>query len=117
MTYFIVLIAIVVIFFLFKRSQKKDSSDIVIEKEELAEKNKEELKEKIKKDLEKNKVDIKNKEKIPYVFIASNSKKYHYEGCRYLRKKTMKKVPLNIAEKDGYIPCKVCNKKKISLLK
>ena len=49
-----------------------------------------------------------------FLFLL-HSKKYHYKGCRYYQENTMEETPLDIAKKNGYIPCKICNHKKISL--
>jgi predicted transcriptional regulator len=100
----VILIAVVVVFFLLKGSKTKDSHEVITEKEEIAMKNKEILKEKIQNDLKQNKIDD--------VYVSSHSKKYHYEGCRYFHKETMKKIPLDVAKKEGYLPCKVCAPKK-----
>ena len=104
MSTIVILIGVVVIFFLLKGSKTKESHEVISEKEEIAMKNKEILKEKIQKDLKKN--------KIANVFISPNSKKYHYKGCRYFHEGKMKEIPLDAAKKEGYLPCKVCNKKK-----
>jgi hypothetical protein len=99
-----ILIIVVIIFFLLRSSKIKDSHEVFTEKDELAMKNKEVLREKIQNDLKKN--------KIEKVFISQHSKKYHYKNCRYYHEKTMKEIPLDIARKEGYVPCKICNPKK-----
>lgn len=98
-----ILIGVVVIIFLLKGSKTKDSHEIINEKDELAIKNKEILKEKIQNDLKNNKID--------HVFVSSHSKKYHTKKCRYYNN-TMSELSLDIAKKEGYIPCKICNHKK-----
>ncbi len=98
-----ILIGVVIIFFLLKGSKTKDSHETIDEKDELAIKNKEILKEKIQKDLKNNKIDN--------VFVSPHSKKYHTKKCRYYND-TMSKLPLGIAKKEGYTPCKICHHKK-----
>ncbi|OQY42390.1 MAG: hypothetical protein B6227_02320 [Fusobacteriia bacterium 4572_74] len=101
------LIGVAVIFFLLKGSKTKDSHETINEKNELAMKNKEVLKEKIQNDLKNNKID--------HVFVSIHSKKYHTHKCRFYND-TMSELPLDIAIKEGYIPCKICyHKKKISV--
>lgn len=100
---FYILIGVVIIIFLLKGSKTKDSHETINEKDELAMKNKEILKEKIQKDLKNNKID--------HVFVSPHSKKYHTKKCRYYND-TMSELPLDIAKKEGYIPCKICNHKK-----
>ncbi len=87
-----------------KLSKTKNSHKTFTEKDEKSKKNKENLKEKIKNDLEKNKID--------HVFISKYSKKYHYKGCRYCNEITMKKISVDIANRNGYKSCKVCAPKK-----
>lgn len=100
------LIGVILILFLFKGSKTKNSHETINEKDEVAAKNKEILIEKIQNDLKNN--------KITHVFASSHSKKYHTKNCKYYND-TMIKLPLDIAKKNGYIPCKICNhKKKIS---
>lgn len=97
------LIGVVVVLFLLKGSKTKDSHKVINEKDEIATKNKEILKEKIQNDLKNN--------KIVHVFASSHSKKYHSKNCKYYND-TMIELPLDIAKKEGYIPCKICNHKK-----
>ena len=97
---------IIIVLFLLKSSKTKDSHEVITEKDELAMKNKEILKDKIQNDLKKN--------KIQRVFVSTHSKKYHYKSCRFYNENTMKEIPLDIAKKEGYTPCKICNKKTIS---
>jgi len=42
------------------------------------------------------------------VYVTRTGKKYHREGCRYLRKS---KIPISLKDaiKRGYTPCSVCN--------
>lgn len=42
-----------------------------------------------------------------YVYITNTGKKYHRNGCRYL-KRSKKKVTLKWAKAHGYTACKVC---------
>jgi len=97
------LIGVVIIIFLLKGSKTKDSHETINEKDEAAIKNKEILKEKIQNDLKNNKID--------HVFVSPHSKKYHTKKCRYYND-TMTELPLDRAEKEGYIPCKICHHKK-----
>lgn len=41
------------------------------------------------------------------VYVTDTGKKYHVDGCRYLRKS---RIPMKLAEakKAGYDPCSVC---------
>jgi len=97
------LIGATVLFFLLKGTKLKNSVETNHEKDEFAMKNKEILKEKIQKDLKNN--------KINYVFVSTHSKKYHTKKCRFYNE-TMSELPLDIAIKEGYVPCKVCYHKK-----
>ena len=46
-----------------------------------------------------------NKEQT--VFVTSNGKKYHRDGCQYLRQ-SKRQIGLSAAIDKGYTPCKVC---------
>lgn len=41
------------------------------------------------------------------VYITNTGKKYHVDGCRYLRKS---RIPMKLedAKRAGYAPCSVC---------
>lgn len=49
-------------------------------------------------------------EVISYVFINQKTKKYHQHNCSY--SKGLNSMPLKIAIKKGYTPCKICNETK-----
>ena len=49
------------------------------------------------------------KSEIECIFINEETKKYHRKDCPYA--KGLKKLELNNAIMNGYIPCKICNKK------
>lgn len=101
------LIGVIIIIFLLKGSKTKDSHETINEKYEIAIENKKKLKEKIQNDLKNNKTDL--------VFVSIHSKKYHTKKCQFYNN-TMSELPLDIAIKEGYIPCKICHHKKKSLL-
>ena len=42
-----------------------------------------------------------------YVYITNYGKKYHKNGCRYLRKSKIK-IKQKLAKTRGYTPCKIC---------
>lgn len=42
------------------------------------------------------------------VYITNTGKKYHTDGCRYLKKSKIA-ISLSDAKAEGYEPCKVCN--------
>ena len=52
-----------------------------------------------------------HKEGIPYfldcLYITNSGKKYHREGCQYLKKS---KIPISLssAQSQGYTPCSKC---------
>lgn len=48
---------------------------------------------------------VTNKEQT--VFVTRTGKKYHRDGCQYLRQ-SKRKIELSSATKKGYTPCKVC---------
>ena len=41
------------------------------------------------------------------VFVTRTGKKYHRDGCQYLRQ-SKRKIELSKAINKGYAPCKVC---------
>ena len=41
------------------------------------------------------------------VFVTRTGKKYHRDGCQYLRQ-SKRKIELSAAINKGYTPCKVC---------
>lgn len=100
------IIGVIIIIFLLKALKTKDSHETINKKDETVIKNKKILKEKIQNDLKNNKIDL--------VFVSIHSKKYHTKICHFYND-TMSELPLDIAIKEGYIPCKICHpKKKIS---
>ena len=48
---------------------------------------------------------VTNKEQT--VFVTRTGKKYHRDGCQYLRQ-SKRKIGLSAAIDKGYTPCKVC---------
>jgi len=54
---------------------------------------------------------LSTKQEIPVettVYITNTGKKYHRDGCRYLKKSKIA-ISLTDAKADGYTPCSVCN--------
>ena len=45
--------------------------------------------------------------KTQTVFVTRTGKKYHRDGCQYLRQ-SKRKIELSAAIDKGYTPCKVC---------
>lgn len=101
------IIGVIIIIFLLKVSKTKSTHDTIKKKYEFAIQNKKILKEKISNDLKNNKINL--------VFISIHSKKYHTKTCRFYND-SMSELPLDVAKKEGYIPCKICHQKnKISI--
>ena len=48
---------------------------------------------------------VTNKEQT--VFVTRTGKKYHRDGCQYLRQ-SKRKIELSSAINKGFTPCKVC---------
>ena len=41
------------------------------------------------------------------VYVTNTGKKYHLDGCRYLRQSRIP-IKLEDAKREGYTPCSVC---------
>ena len=48
---------------------------------------------------------LRNEEQT--IFVTRTGKKYHRDGCQYLRQ-SKKKIEISAALNKGYTPCKVC---------
>lgn len=53
----------------------------------------------------------KNPEIVSYVYMHPKTKKYHQEGCPHA--KGLNPIHLKIAVRNGYTPCKICNRGEI----